>query len=89
MTKEAAIQTFFSQFGIPAYASQAVLDDVIFPFLVHNIPTSSFDEGEVSGTVYLRYYTESEKEPNAKAQEISDAIGMAVCFSTVTAGISG
>lgn len=77
MMKEAAIQKFFEQFGIPAYPQTAVPDDVTFPFLVHNFPTDAFD-GESngqSGTVYLRYYTTSETVPDMKAQEISDAIG--------------
>lgn len=76
MTKEAAIQDFFSGFGILAYGVSGLPKEVTFPFLVHDFPTSAFLEGEVSGTVYLRYYTESEAAPNAKAQEISQAIGI-------------
>lgn len=75
MTKAAALQQFFSSFGIPAYASSAVPDDAVFPWLTYDLSTSAWDDGDVSLTVNLWYYTTSEATPNAKAQEISDSIG--------------
>lgn len=75
MTKAAALQQFFSSFGIPAYASSAVPDDAVFPWLTYDLSTSAWDDGNVSLTVNLWYYTTSEATPNAKAQEISDSIG--------------
>ena len=74
MTKGAALQAFFSQF-MDAYAASAVPDDVTFPYLTYELITSSWDGGEVGLTVNLWFYTTSEAVPNAKAQELSDAIG--------------
>ena len=75
MTKGAAIHEFFSQFDMEAYPSAAVPHDVVFPYLTHEIPFDSFSGGEVSGTVNLWFATESEAIPNAKAQQLADAIG--------------
>ena len=75
MTKAAALQQFFFSFGIPAYASSSVPDDAVFPWLTYDLSTSAWDDGNVSLTVNLWYYTTSEATPNAKAQEISDSIG--------------
>lgn len=75
MTKAEALYLFFSGFGIPAYASSSVPDDAVFPWLTYDLSTSAWDDGDVSLTVNLWYYTTSEATPNAKAQEISDSIG--------------
>ena len=74
MTKGAALQAFFSQF-MDAYAASAVPEDVTFPYLTYELITSAWDGGEVGLTVNLWFYTTSEAVPNAKAQELSDAIG--------------
>ena len=74
MTKGAALQAFFSQF-MDAYAASAVPEDVTFPYLTYELITSAWDCGEVGLTVNLWFYTTSEAVPNAKAQELSDAIG--------------
>ena len=74
MTKEAALQAFFEQF-LPSYAASAVPEDVEFPYLTYELITSAWEEGEVGLTVNLWYYTTSEATPNAKAREISQAIG--------------
>ena len=74
MTKGAALQAFFSRF-MDAYAASAVPDDVTFPYLTYELITSAWDWGEVGLTVNLWFYTTSEAVPNAKAQELSDAIG--------------
>lgn len=75
MTKAAALQAFFERF-LPSYAASAVPDDVQFPYLTYELITSAWEEGEVGMTVNLWYYTTSEAEPNAKAQDMSDKIGM-------------
>lgn len=75
MTKGAALHEFFSSFGMDAYAASAVPDDVIFPYLTYELITSAWEGGEVGLTVNLWFYTESEAIPNAKAQELSEAIG--------------
>ena len=74
MTKGAALQAFFSKF-MDAYAASAVPEDVTLPYLTYELITSAWDGGEVGLTVNLWFYTTSEAVPNAKAQELSDAIG--------------
>lgn len=75
MTKAAALYEFFSSFGLTACAATSVPEDVIFPYLTYELVVDSFDGGEVATTVNLWFYTQSEAIPNAKAQEIADAIG--------------
>lgn len=76
MTKAAALYKFFSSFGMPAYAASSVPDDVIFPYLTYELITSAWGGEEVGLTVNLWFYTTSEAIPNAKAQELSNAIGL-------------
>lgn len=81
MTKDKALYAFFSDFGIPAYPANAVLNengepDVILPYLTYTPVFDAWGGEPVSLTVNLWYRTESEAIPNAKAQELSDAIGM-------------
>ena len=74
MTKGAALQSFFD--GImTSYAASAVPDNATLPYLTYDFITSAWDGGEVGLTVNLWFYTTSEAVPNAKAQELSDAIG--------------
>lgn len=76
MTKEQALHQFFNQFDITGYRNTSVPDDVIFPFLTYDTPISSFEEDPVSITLNLYFYTDSEADPDAKAEEIRKAIGM-------------
>ena len=73
MTKGSAIHSFFSGFGITAYASTSVPEDAEFPYLTY---TPFFDTfgNQVSLTINLWYRTESEAIPSAKAQELSNAL---------------
>jgi len=75
VTKEAALKQFFSGFGIKAYPSTAVPKDVTFPYLTYEVITSAWEDGEVGLTVNLWYFTTQESLPNAKARELSEAIG--------------
>lgn len=75
MTKEAALQSFFEEFGITAYAASSVPEDTTFPWLTYEPTTGSWEDGEVGLTVNLWYYTTSEATPNAKAREMSETIG--------------
>lgn len=75
MTKEAALQVFFEEFGINVYAASAVPEDVTFPWLTYELSIGTWESGELGLTVNLWYYTTSEAEPNAKAREMSEAIG--------------
>lgn len=76
MTKAAALYQFFSSFGMPAYTATSVPDDVTFPYLTYELITNAWDGGEVGLTVNLWFYTTSEAIPNAKAEELSEAIGL-------------
>lgn len=75
MTKAAAIQKFFSSFGMEAYTTASVPDDAVFPYLTYELAVSAWEEGEVALTVDLWFHTESEAIPNRKAEELSAAIG--------------
>ena len=75
MTKEQALHKFFNSFGITGYRTTSVPDDVIFNYLTYDAPISSFEEDPVSITVQLYFYTDSEALPDAKAEEIRQAIG--------------
>lgn len=75
MTKEAALKQFFGSFGLEAYPTSAVPKDAQFPYLTYESAVSAFEEGEVSLTVNLWYYTTQESGPNQKAREISKVIG--------------
>lgn len=74
MTKAAAIHQFLSGFGLPAHAASSVPKDAMLPCLTYELSTSAWGDGEAPITVNLWYYGGTEAEPNAKAQELSDAI---------------
>lgn len=73
MTKNAALHTFFNKF-LTAYPVSSVPEDTVFPYLVYDNVIDSWEGGEVSVSVNLWYYTESEAIPNAKVQEIAEAV---------------
>lgn len=80
MTPEAAIYTFLSGFGMPAYASSSVPDQdgpewQGFPYLTYDLVLGEWMEPEVNMTVDLWDRTMSEKTLNAKVRDISRAIG--------------
>ncbi len=87
MTKEAALKQFFSSFGIAAYPSTSVPNDVMFPYLTYEVIISAFEEGEVGLTVNLWYFTTQESLPNAKARELSEAIGRSGKFLPCDGGM--
>lgn len=74
-TKAAALHQFFNSFGVSAYTATSVPEDVVFPWMTYELITSAWEDGPVGLTVNLWYRTTSEAVPNAKAQEISEAIG--------------
>ena len=75
MTKSEALQAWFSKF-LTAYPVSSVPDDAVFPWLTYELVTGGWGDGENSINVNLWYYTESEAIPDAKAQEMSKAIGL-------------
>lgn len=74
MTPEAAIYSFLSGFGIPAYASSSVPDQAAFPYITYDLTTGDWGE-EVNLTANVWYRTTGEAIPNAKVREIGQAIG--------------
>lgn len=75
-TQAQAIHRFMSGFDIPAYASTAVPSDVDYPYLTYELVLGSWGDGDVNMTVNIWYRTESESEPNAKAKQIADVVGL-------------
>ena len=75
MTKGAAMQEFFSSFGLTAYPVTSVPDDAVMPYLTYTVYIGAWEDA-ASITCELWYYSDSEAVPNAKVQEISDAIGL-------------
>lgn len=76
MTKAASLHQFFSSFGMEAYTATSVPEDSEFPYLTYELITGAWGSEEVGMTVNLWFYTESEAIPNAKAEELSRAIGL-------------
>ena len=74
MTKGAALQSFFNSI-MPAYAETSVPDDASFPYLTYQLALNAWDSGETALAINMWFRTTSEAVPNAKAQELSDAIG--------------
>lgn len=75
MTKDKALYAWFNNF-MPFYPSSSVPDDVIFPYGTYELITDNILGGDVGLTVNLWFYTDSEADPNAKAQEFAQYIGM-------------
>lgn len=74
MTKGAALQSFFESI-MPAYAETSVPDDAAFPYLTYQLSLNAWESGETALAINMWFRTPSEAIPNAKAQELSDAIG--------------
>lgn len=75
-TKAAAVQSFLSGFGIPAYPVSSVPDDAEMPYITYTLYTGAWGDGEQNVAVDVWYRGESEAKPNAKVQEISSALGL-------------
>ncbi|MBQ9041418.1 MAG: hypothetical protein IJ111_01220 [Eggerthellaceae bacterium] len=75
MTPEAAIQEFFEQFGMEAYAATEVPSDAEFPYLTYDLVEGEWMQPEVNMPVNLWFRTNSEKKPNAKVREIGKVLG--------------
>lgn len=74
MTDSAALLLFFSSFGIDAYPATSVPLKAGYPYLTYDDVKGFLETGETSLAVNLWYRTESEALPNAKANEIAQAI---------------
>ena len=71
---------------MPAYPVSGVPEDVIFPYLTYENPSSAFEMGEVFMAVSLWFRTESEAIPNARAQQIAETIGLSGVILPVDGG---
>lgn len=69
MSKDKALQTWFTAFGMTAYPSTSVPDDTVFPWLTYEYITGSFGDSDVAIAVNMWFWTESESIPNQKAEE--------------------
>lgn len=82
MTKAAAVQEFFSSFGLNAYEENSVPtgeDAPAFPYLTYSFSTDSLG-AQVALSCSLWYRDESWVNANAKAEEISQKIGRGGTF---------
>lgn len=69
MSKDKALQAWFTAFGMTAYPSTSVPDDTVFPWLTYEYITGSFGDSDVPIAVNMWFWTESESIPNQKAEE--------------------
>ena len=78
MTKAAAIYQFWAGFGLPAYEENSVYsfdETPPYPYLTYELNTDAFSDNAVSLSCSLWYRSTSWVQCNAKAEEISKAIG--------------
>lgn len=75
-TRTAALQTWLSGFGMPAYAAQAVPDGAALPYLTFTPVSGAWGDGEQAVTVEVWRRTASEAEANADAEAIAHALGL-------------
>jgi hypothetical protein len=78
MTKASAIYNFWNEF-LTAYEENTVPEDAIFPYITYQFVTDSFSN-DVQLTASVWYRSESWLQANAKAEEISKAIGRGGVF---------
>jgi len=90
MTKNAAIQSFFESFELPAYPASSVPtsgdEKPSFPYITYSV---NMDQGleRTGGTASVYYRSESWTGLNAKVDEISRAIGTGVSLLCDEGGI--
>jgi len=75
MTKSKAIFNYFNSFGLNAYPSTSVPEEIKFPWATYeNVIGNTGDQ--ISTTLQIWYHTDSEAVLNTKDDQISQAIGM-------------
>ena len=75
MTKTQALYNFFNGFGVPAYPTNSVPECVSYPWITYEPAIGNAGDSDLYITVGLWYRTTSESVPNAKVEEIAEAIG--------------
>ena len=92
MTKAAALQSFFSSFGIPAYEENSVYamaeqgSAPSYPYLTYEVKLDYFGESDTVISFSLWYRSMSWTDINAKSEEISAAIGRVGKFADYDSG---
>lgn len=90
MTKNAAIQSFFESFGLPAFPATSVPTSgeemPNFPYLTYIVSTGQ-DVERIPATASVYYRSESWKDINAKVDEISQSVGAGVTIVCDEGGI--
>ena len=83
MTKEQALNQFFSSFGYPAYKENSVKPGAEFPYITYQVSTSSFgDQVPLVASIYDRVSNNHSAGTlnDIKEKEISDAVGRGGAF---------
>lgn len=73
MDKSQALQSFWSGFGLPAYAENTVPDNISTPYITYEVSTDSLDSVMVLNAS-LWYRSMSWKDISQKAEEIARRI---------------
>lgn len=75
MTKEQALQEFWSSFGLTAYDENTVPDDATPPYITYSVSTGAYGSS-ISMPASLWYRSQSWKSITEKADEIAEYIGL-------------
>lgn len=79
MDKEQALQSFWSQFGIPAYDEGTVPDNAALPYITYSVGVDDF-QYSVSLTASIWYRSTSWSGITAKLNEVSNVITSGGCM---------
>lgn len=74
-TKAQALHTFFSSFGLTAYAETSVPDGAQPPYITYTPVSGAFGDGHVPLYANIWMRGESEAAINAKAEQLGAALG--------------
>ena len=78
MNKDAAVQSFFESFGLPAFPATSVptsgSEKPEFPYITYTMPTDS-DLGRIAASASVWYRSESWTALNQTVRTISESIG--------------
>lgn len=75
MTKEQALHSFWSQFGLKAYDENTVPDNAKLPYITYETQTGSFGD-VISLSASLWYLGKSWKDITEKAEQINKKLGL-------------
>lgn len=82
-----ALKQFFSSFGIPAYLSDNIPDNVQMPYITYDlIEPAPFVKGLLNASVWYR--STSTEEVSAKVDQIGQAIGNGRTLTTESGSVT-